>query len=68
MLVCGVGNPRKERLPRPSATTRGYSNQTAKEEGDKIRKKFLRNIWEKRYERQNVGGVYTRSRNGAPSR
>ena len=31
--------------------------QTAKQEGDKISKKFLCNIWKKRNERPNVGGV-----------
>ena len=34
----------------------------------KISKKFLCNIWKKRNERPNVGGVSSRSRNGAPSR
>ena len=42
--------------------------QTAKQEGDRISKHFLRNIWKKRNERPNVGGVSIRSRNGAPSR
>ena len=32
--------------------------QTAKQQGDKISKKFLCNIWEKKHsERPNVGGV-----------
>ena len=42
--------------------------QTAKQVGDKISKKFLCNIWTKRNEHPNVGGVSLRSRNGAPSR
>ena len=42
--------------------------QTAKQDGDRIRKQFLCNIWKKRKERPNVGGVSIRSRNGAPSR
>ena len=43
--------------------------QKAKQEGDKISKKFTCNmVWEKRNERPNVGGVSIRSRNGAPSR
>ena len=42
--------------------------QTAKQDGDGISKQFLCNIWKKRNERQNVGGVSIRSRNGAPSR
>ena len=42
--------------------------QTARQEGDKMSKKFLCNIWKKRSERPNVGGVSIRSRNGAPSR
>ena len=42
--------------------------QTAKQVRDKISKNFLSNIWKKRDERQNVGGVSLRSRNGAPSR
>ena len=32
--------------------------QTAKQQGDKISKKFLCNIKKKRNERPNVGGVY----------
>ena len=42
--------------------------QTAKQEGHKISKKFLCDIWKKRNERPDVGGVSLRSRNGAPSR
>ena len=42
--------------------------QKAKQQGDKISKKFLCNIRKKRNERPNVGGVSIRSRNGAPSR
>ena len=44
--------------------------QTAKQEGDKvsIQLTVLRSIWTIRNERPNVGGVSTRSRNGAPSR
>ena len=42
--------------------------QTAKQEGDEICKKKTCNIWKKRNERPNVGGVSIRSRNGAPSR
>ena len=43
--------------------------QTAKQDGDdRINKQFLCNIWKKRNERPNVGGVSIRSRNGAPSR
>ena len=42
--------------------------QAAKQEGDKISKRFLCNIWKQRNERPNVGGVSIRSRNGAPSR
>ena len=42
--------------------------QTAKQDGDRINKQFLRNIWKKRNERPNVGRVSIRSRNGAPSR
>ena len=41
--------------------------QTAKQDGDRIIKQFLCNIW-KGNERPNVGGVSIRSRNGAPSR
>ena len=45
-----------------------YWPQTAKQ-GDSISKKLLCNIWKKRNERPNVGGVaMIRSRNGAPSR
>ena len=32
--------------------------QTAKQEGDKISKKFLCYVWKKRLERPNVGRVY----------
>ena len=39
-------------------TARGYT----------ISKKFVCNIWKRRNERPDVGGVSTRSRNGAPSR
>ena len=42
--------------------------QTAKQQGDKISKKFLCNIWIKLHERPTVGVVSMRSRNGAPSR
>ena len=42
--------------------------QTAKQDGDRIFKQFLYNIWKKHNERPNVGGVSIRSRNGAPSR
>ena len=42
--------------------------QTAEQEGDKINKHFYVNIWEKRNECTNVGGVSIRSSNGAPSR
>ena len=42
--------------------------QTAKQDGNRISKQFLRKIWKKRNERPNVGGVSIRSRNGAPSR
>ena len=42
--------------------------QTAKQEGDKICKRFLCNIWKKRSERRTVEGVSIRSRSGAPSR
>ena len=42
--------------------------QTAKQDGDRISKQFLCNIWKKRDERPNVGGVSIRSRNGALSR
>ena len=55
----------------PLAIVRGerWWPQTAKQEGDKIRIKFLCNIWEKeRNERPTVGGVSTRSRDAAPSR
>ena len=31
--------------------------QTAKQQGDKVSKKFLCNIWKKRNKRPNVGGV-----------
>ena len=42
--------------------------QTAKRDGDRISKQFLRSIWKKLDERRNVGSVSIRSRNGAPSR
>ena len=44
--------------------------QTAKQDGDRISKQFVCNIWKKRNECPNVGGVSirNRSRNGAPSR
>ena len=42
--------------------------QKAKQDGDKISKRFLCNVWKKRNERPNVGGVSIRGRNGAPSR
>ena len=42
--------------------------QTVKQEGDKISKKLLSDIWKKRDERPKVGGVSSRSRNSAPSR
>ena len=42
--------------------------QTAKQQGDKISKKFRCNIRKKRNERPNVVSVSIRSRNGAPRR
>ena len=42
--------------------------QTAKQDEDRTSKKFLCNIWKKRNERPNAGGVSIRCRNGAPSR
>ena len=42
--------------------------QMAKQDGDRINKQFTCSIWKKRNERPNVGGVFIRSRNGAPSR
>ena len=42
--------------------------KTAKQDGDRISKQFLCNIWKKRNERPVVGGGSIRSRNGAPSR
>ena len=42
--------------------------QTTKQDGDRISKQSLCNIWKKRSERRNVGGVSIRGRNGAPSR
>ena len=41
---------------------------TAKQDRDRISNQFLCSIWKKRNECRNVGGVSTRSRNGAPSR
>ena len=42
--------------------------QTAKQEGDRIGKKYICNKWKKCNERPNVGGVPIRSGSGAPSR
>ncbi|MEP2037814.1 MAG: hypothetical protein ABJI72_14510 [Parasphingorhabdus sp.] len=42
--------------------------QEAKQEGDKISKKIIYNVWKQRNERPIVGGVSIRSRNGVPSR
>ena len=42
--------------------------QTAKQDGDRTSEQFLCNIWKKRNERSNVGGVSFRSRNGGPPR
>ena len=42
--------------------------QAAKREGDRISKQFLCNMCKKCNKRSNVGGISTRSRNGAPSR
>ena len=42
--------------------------QTAKQDGDKICRRFLCSVWKKRNEYLAVGGVSVRSRNGAPSR
>ena len=40
----------------------------AQEQGDKICKRFLCEVWQTRKERQNVNGASCRSRNGALSR
>ena len=42
--------------------------QMAKQDGDKICKRFLCNIWKKCNDRLNVEGTSIRSINGAPSR
>ena len=42
--------------------------QAAKQEGGKINKYFLCNVWKQRIEPPTVGGVSIMSRNGAPSR
>ena len=42
--------------------------KTAKQDGDKICRRFLCSVWKKRNEYFAVGGVSVRSRNGAPSR
>ena len=44
------------------------TRQTAKQDGDRISKHFLRSMWKTRNEPPNVGGVSIRSRNIAPSR
>ena len=41
--------------------------QTAKQGGDRVRKRFLCNVWKKRNDRPNVGGASVGGRNGAPS-
>ena len=45
-----------------------WSPQMAKQEGDKISKNIIGNIWKKRIELPNVGGFSIRSTNSAPSR
>ena len=45
-----------------------WGPQTAKQQGDKINKKFPCDIRKKRDGRPNVGDVTIRSRNGAPCR
>ena len=42
--------------------------QTTKQDGNRMIKQSLCNVWKKRNERPNFGGVSIRSRNGAPSR
>ena len=42
--------------------------QTAKQDGDKICRRFLCSVWKKSNEYLVAGGVSVRSRNGAPSR
>ena len=42
--------------------------QTAKQDRDKICRRFLCSVWKKRNEYLAVGGVSLRSRSGAPSR
>ncbi|CAN0099775.1 unnamed protein product [Sphacelaria rigidula] len=42
--------------------------QTAKREEDEICRRFSYNVWNKRSEHLNVGGVLIKSRNGARSR
>ena len=42
--------------------------QMAKQDGDKIIKRLLCNLWKKRNEHPNVGGVSIRTRDGASSR
>ena len=37
-------------------------------DGDRIIKQFLCNMWNKRNELPNIGGVSSRSRNGVPCR
>ena len=47
---------------------RWWPPQTAKQEGEKDKAKRFYATYERRFERPNVGGVSSRSRNGAPSR
>ena len=42
--------------------------QTAKQEGNRMSKQFLRDVWRKRNEPPNVGAVSLGSRDGAPFR
>ena len=42
--------------------------QTAKHDRDRMSKQFLCNIWKRRNERPNVGGVSIRGRDGSRSR
>ena len=41
--------------------------KTAKQDGDRISNTSLCNIWKKRNEHQNVGGVFIGSKNGTSS-
>ena len=71
--IAHINGPANQYLPHASVrwcaiTLLSSSTPPLPQDGDRISKQFLCNIWKKRNELPNVGGVSIRTRHGALSR